>query len=91
MLISSNFVYQIRWSIFALGPQMYQAAPVQRRTMQSCNISDKESKLSQLNNPKIHREFQALGRDFCLVVIINHLRLVMYLLYIYIYIYIWQF
>ena len=27
MLISSNFASQTRWSIFALGPQMYQAAP----------------------------------------------------------------
>ena len=27
MLISSNFASQIRWSIFALGPQMYQVAP----------------------------------------------------------------
>ena len=26
MLISSNFASQTRWSIFALGPQMYQAA-----------------------------------------------------------------
>ena len=28
MLISSNFASQTRWSIFALGPQMYQATPV---------------------------------------------------------------
>ena len=27
MLISSNFASQTRWSIFALGPQMHQAAP----------------------------------------------------------------
>ena len=27
MLISSNFASQTRWSIFALGPQMHEAAP----------------------------------------------------------------
>ena len=28
MLINSNFASQTRWSIFALGPQIHQAAPV---------------------------------------------------------------
>ena len=33
MLISNNFASKTRWSIFALGPQMHQAAPACNSTV----------------------------------------------------------
>ena len=51
MLTNSNFIYETRWPIFALGPQMHQAAPIHEQfwniPLENCMECDPNSGRAQ--------------------------------------------